>query len=131
PADAIPVILSIPARCRALLERAGPFDEIDARVRLRPTGEWSTVEYVAHVAEVLHVCANRLLCIVDDSRHDLTPARVDAPTASSNAAPLPVVCAQLVAAAARLAHVVNEAPPEAWTRTKRRGRVDVSALELL
>jgi DinB superfamily len=129
--DAIPAILSIPTSYRAMLEHAGPLDQIDALVRTRPSpGAWSTLECVAHVGEVLHVAANHLVSIFDDTRRELPP-HIEAPSAISNTTALRVVCAQLVAAAARLAQVVNGTAPEAWTRTARRGQITVSAAELL
>jgi hypothetical protein len=132
PTDAVAVIVSLPARYRSLLDQADSSDTLDPLLHSRPRlGEWSVLEYVGHVSEVLHVCANRLVCLFDQTRAEVTPPPPEAPAVASNTVPVRVVCAQLVAAAARLAHAVNDAPMAAWTLTNRRGDVEVTAFELL
>jgi hypothetical protein len=136
--DTIAAILGLPGAFRAIFTGSGRgsdpgrHESIDDAVRARPTPDgWSAIEYAAHVAEVLHETAMRLVLIFEGAGRVLPPPHTETANASARSASRVAVLASLGAGATELARVVSSAPEGAWDLSAKRCDTRVSARDLL
>jgi anti-anti-sigma factor len=133
PSDAVSLIMSIPSRLVAALERAATRNSADgATAWPRDEKGWTALDHGVHVAEVLHATAKRLRLVFDQARPVLTPSPPEAlPLATSSSLSVPIVRAALCTAAADLARLVTQAQPDEWMLSARRDNDTVNAQALL
>jgi hypothetical protein len=125
-------LLVLSEQYQALFDRGSQTAELEEwlQARERP-GAWSVVDYMEHVAELLHSTSKRLLRVFDEPGRELSPPHLEAVSASARDASPRVALASLRAAAELLAHVVDEADRAAWLVSAKRGGTCVTAGELV
>ena len=129
---AVVMVLAIPSQYRKLLAQFGSLAEIDNRLRYRyDAHDWTALEQIAQVADVLHASAKCEVAILDGDRDHFAPVHVDAPRAGTNAAPSRVVLASLFAAAGDLGRAVSHAQPDDWCSRTRLGWPSVSMCDVV
>jgi hypothetical protein len=130
PGDASVAIRSFLRRFRELLVPDREPDQ--AVVTYRPSPQaWSALEHVGHLADALHVAANRLLRVRAGEHPPLGGELGVASPAVEDPANLDVVLARLRDSCARLAGEIDKTAPEDWQRVGLRNRQEVSTLELV
>ena len=136
--DTVATILGLPGAFRAIFTGSGRVagpgrpEPIDDQVRTRtPPDGWSAIEYAAHVAEVLHETAMRLVLIFEGAGRVLPPPHTETANASARSASRVAVLASLGAGANELARVVSSASSNAWDLSAKRCDTSVSARDLL
>jgi hypothetical protein len=129
---AVVMVLAIPGQYRELLAQFGSLEEIDHRLRYRyDAHDWTALEQIAQVADVLHESAKCEVAILDGDRDHFAPVHVEAPRAGTNAAPSRAVLASLFAAAGDLGRAVSHAQPDDWCSRARLGWPSVSMCDVL
>ena len=72
PQEVVAALLGLTVHYRALLGDGSPEQVERLLARSRP-GEWSAVDYVAHVAELLHSTSKRLLLLFELPGREVSP----------------------------------------------------------
>jgi hypothetical protein len=130
PHDVVVALLGLTAQYRELLGDGSP-EQVERLLARSGPGSWSALDYVAHVAELLHSTSKRLLLLFEQPGREVSPPHLEAVSATARGANPRLVLAALGTAAEGLAHVVDEADPGAWRLSARRCGATVTAGELV